>query len=327
MDTSAKLWEAIATLRALLELVPDSPGGPCRLDTCVEWVRQKVEFETYTQPALEAPPSDPIAESCRTIDAFTEALVAEPPAETADGVPHQGPRFTGVPFPYELARSGPATEDASRATESDTLWHTERPWDAINETLSRLHRVLPGILAAVTLDRHLKDRISRDCQSEEGFLEPDMRGLIWEFLGYDRPVDERMRGRNNGRLDALAVLLTAVRTKPEVVLDAADAVIRRARTTLQGWTFDVPGGTVGHRGVVTPDLAPEVVFFLKTVVEASPEYVTFDEFRERAAGAGVAVTATKPDAIKRQLPKRLLGLLEFKGGRGMRLKPPPAALG
>lgn len=49
----AEVWATIATLRALLELVPDSPGGPCRLGTCVEWCRQTVEIDlsTTTPPA------------------------------------------------------------------------------------------------------------------------------------------------------------------------------------------------------------------------------------------------------------------------------------
>lgn len=308
-----QVWEAIATLRSLLELVPDTPGGACRLDTCIAWVRQVVEFETYTPPAAKlATAGDTAAKDEQLIDGYLAAVEessGDPPPVPQDGATGARPKFTGVPFPHE-----PDARDGS-------LWHTERPWQAINGTLARLRGVMPSLLASVSMDPTLKDRITRESKSEGGFLEEDMRGTIWGFLGSDKPVDEKMRARNNGRLDALAVFLGAIRAKPEVVLEAADAILQQAKAALTGWAFDVSGGVVGHHGIITPDLSPEVVFFLKSVVDASPEYVNFKAFPKLAAAAGVKVESTKLDAIKRQLPKHLLDLLEFAPGVGTRLKP------
>jgi hypothetical protein len=287
MMNDKPIWDTIAAVRSLLELVPDDPSMHCRLDDCIKWVGQTVERDVYGV--------DP---SKNSGDSITTAVPPDSPLQ-----------LTKLPsFPAERDRRG------------ESLWWTDYPWRVINDTLSTLRPVLPEILAELPMDEKLKHRIARDFAASSGFLEEDYRGTIWGFLGADEPVDERMRSRNNGRLDALGVFLGAIRAHPEIILEAVSKLVSRAKASLEGWSFDIKRGRIEHRGHIMDGLEPEAVLFVQMVVEASPGYVKFDELKPLADREGIEISATKLAHLRKRLPAHIVALLEIKPGTGTRLK-------
>ena len=67
------VWKAIASVRALLELVPNSPDGHCRLDGCVEWARRTVKHGQFGS----------VAEFQTALSEKTDAEEASPPVDAA----------------------------------------------------------------------------------------------------------------------------------------------------------------------------------------------------------------------------------------------------
>ncbi len=188
----------------------------------------------------------------------------------------------------------------------------------VNQFVELAKPMILGLLGQIEIEGLMKDRLDRELRRPSPYLEPDDRGTIGGMIN-PSGANKQQKG-NNLKLDALAAFLAAVGKRPEVVLRAAERILREARVALDKWEFDVPMGILRHDGVETPGLSPEAVLFLKMVVEAAPEYVPFTSLPSRAQQEGVTISKTKWEQVKKQIPEHILEKLETRPGLGTRLK-------
>ena len=193
------------------------------------------------------------------------------------------------------------------------------PQREVNQFVELAKPMILSLLEQIEIESGMKDRLVRELRRKSHYLEHDDRGTIEGFIDPPKPTKEQLR--NDDKLEALAVFLAAVGKRPEVVLRAAERILREARVALDKWEFDVPRGILRQGGVETTGLSPEAVLFMKMVVEADTEYVSFTLLPARAKQDGVTISKTKWQQVKKQIPEHILEKLETRRGDGTRLKP------
>jgi hypothetical protein len=238
---------------------------------------------------------------------------------------NEGERFGGSP----TAASGPFP-DAPFPVRPITT-----PMIELNQVVAAAKPVILDLLDQVELDAKRRETLRRELQKSTPFLEEDDRGTLEGYVRRveaNKPPNGSSEGpphplpatqaqlRNDSKLTALADFLAGVRRQPEVVLHAAERILTAVRGVLEGWEFGVREGWIAHRGKRWPGLPPEAVLFMKMVVEAAPRPVRFEDLPGHAMRDGVAVSATKLEQVKKQLPAELRKLLQSGRGKGTWLR-------
>ena len=216
---------------------------------------------------------------------------------------------------YPEAVPFPSMEETAREPFLNPISY---PRIEINAAIEAAKPLLLQLAKRAQIERGMRLRLAQEIEKSSPFLGDDDRGTIGGLV--DPTGHTQEKARNNGRLDALVLLLEAIRADPGIVLQKIDEILEAARPTMHGWRFDIEGGCI-HRGENTyTDILPEAVLFMRMMIERPGIWVSVKDVKRRGDAEKIDVASGKVEELKKALPKVLQALLESERGRGTRLK-------